>query len=479
MGTASFQFLAFGIVAAIVYNLWGSVLWRQGALLIANVLFLYSFVSDVRGILPFAAFLAAGYAGVWLMEQEWGKRAFVPMLVLTVGAFVWLKKYTILPAASFLSFAYVTIGLSYILFRVLHLIVDTRYGVIAEKMGIVTYLNYVLNFMTLVSGPIQRFEDFEKQHLAKPRPAMDWDLAGEGIHRIVTGFFQVSVLSWLLLMMHKSELAALSAAQMPREKILTALGIAVSYTFYLYFNFAGYISIVIGIGRFFRWKLPENFDRPFSADSFINFWSRWHITLSTWLKTYVYNPLLMGMMRRVNSLEWEPVCSAVALFCTFFLIGVWHGRTSEFVTFGFLQGLGVAGNQVFQVTMGRWLGKKRYKALAADAVYAAFCRGLTFTWFTFSLLWFWGDWKELGRMASVLGLAGIAGAGALLFVGATVCLTAVETVRGWALSVRYNGAPVLTSRYALTVADTAQMAITVCIVLLFATHNPELVYDAF
>ncbi len=94
--------------------------------------------------------------------------------------FVWLKKYEVLPVASFLQFSYVTIGLSYILFRVVHLIVETHADTFAGKIGLVSYLNYTLNFMTLVSGPIQRFEEFEKQQLALVRPPLDWWMAGEG-----------------------------------------------------------------------------------------------------------------------------------------------------------------------------------------------------------------------------------------------------------------------------------------------------------
>jgi alginate O-acetyltransferase complex protein AlgI len=88
-------------------------------------------------------------------------------------------------------------------------------------------------------------------------------------------------------------------------------------------------------------RLPENFDRPFSSDNFLNFWSRWHITLSEWLKTYVHNPLLLNLMRRYPSPALQTCWGVLAVFVTFFLIGVWHGQTLVFVFFGVLQGLGV------------------------------------------------------------------------------------------------------------------------------------------
>jgi D-alanyl-lipoteichoic acid acyltransferase DltB (MBOAT superfamily) len=93
-------------------------------------------------------------------------------------------------------------------------------------------------------------------------------------------------------------LGSLSAQQPFDERVLSTILVAASYPLYLYSNFSGYIDVVIGIARFLRMRLPENFNRPFSSDNFLNFWSRWHITLSEWLKTYVHNPLLLNLMRR-------------------------------------------------------------------------------------------------------------------------------------------------------------------------------------
>jgi hypothetical protein len=85
------------------------------------------------------------------------------------------------------------------------------------------------------------------------------------------------------------------------------------YPFYLYCNFSGYTDVVIGIARFLRIKLPENFDRPFSSLNFLEFWSRWHMTLSNWLKTYVYYPLLMTLMRKFLSRTIEPFLGVILL----------------------------------------------------------------------------------------------------------------------------------------------------------------------
>src|SRR4029077_2686093 len=164
-------------------------------------------------------------------------------------------------------------------------------------------------------------------------------------------------------------------------KVGTAIAIAVAYPLYLYFNFSGYTDIVIGIAGFLRLRLPENFNRPFSSTNFIDFWGRWHITLSAWLKTYVFNPLTKVLMKRFPSAKAQPVIGVVAFFVTFFLIGVWHGQTPAFLIFGVLLGTGVSVNKLFQILMDKWLGHSAYKQLASNSIYCAFSRGRTFTCF--------------------------------------------------------------------------------------------------
>src|SRR5215470_8393756 len=92
MATASFQFLAFVLIAAVVYNLFGSLPWRRTVLLFANLYFLYTFVSNVQGILPLVGFLALGYVGVRLMQNNAAKWVYVILMVLMIAVFVWLKK---------------------------------------------------------------------------------------------------------------------------------------------------------------------------------------------------------------------------------------------------------------------------------------------------------------------------------------------------------------------------------------------------
>jgi alginate O-acetyltransferase complex protein AlgI len=479
MNAASLQFVAFGVLAACVYNLFRSLAWRQWTLLTANVLLLATFARSIYAFLPFFAFLLLGYLGVRVLQSELRGKAFVPLLLLVMVTFVWLKRYAFLPSASFLSFSYVTVGMSYVLFRILHMMIDAHANLLPANVGALSYLNYTLNFMTLVSGPIQKYEDFANQHLASLRLPLTIFKLGEGIHRIIVGFFKVSVLSALLSMLQKDALAALPASPFNGSDVLTASIVAVSYPLYLYFNFSGYMDIVIGIGRFFRFTLPENFDRPFSSDNFISFWSRWHITLSAWLKTYVFNPLLLTSMRRNSIPALDPFLAVPALFVTFFIVGVWHGQTSEFLVFGFLQGFGVAINQLYQILLEKQFGREWYKTLARNPIYVAASRGLTFTWFTFTLFWFWSNWKQMAELTHTMGIQGVVFAFLLIFLVATTSLNLLEALRAWALRITWNGSPVLLSRYALTVLDTSLAVVVLMVVMLLNAPAPDIVYKAF
>ncbi|MBV8069425.1 MAG: hypothetical protein JO270_05935, partial [Acidobacteriaceae bacterium] len=270
MGSASFEFLGFSAAVILVLNLAArSVLWRQAVLLVASIAFLSFFSHAPQAWLPLVAFLACGYASLRAMQSGTGKAGYAPILIGLIFAYVWLKKYTFLPEPLFLSFSYVTLGLSYVFFRVLHVVIDAHDGLIAEPVGVVSYLNYTLNFTTFVSGPIQRYQDFASMQLSPTPPPLDVVVAGEALERIIIGFFKVNVLSLLLAMLQTQALNTLPVDGGFAVNLSKGIVIAAVYPLYLYFNFSGYIDIVIGVARFLRIRLPENFNRPFSADNFL------------------------------------------------------------------------------------------------------------------------------------------------------------------------------------------------------------------
>jgi D-alanyl-lipoteichoic acid acyltransferase DltB (MBOAT superfamily) len=471
----SFTFLAFALVVIAVFHLGRAQRWRQAVLLAANLAFLASFVDRPAALLPYAGFLLLGALGVSARRRlgAWTIWAF-PLLVLIV--FVWLKQYLFVPQRLLLPPGYLLVGLSYVFFRVMHLVIDGWESLPRGARGWLSYLNYVLNFTSLVSGPIQRYDDYQRSEHADTHLTREqaW-LAAE---RVITGFFKVYIVSAVLQFAQQSQVEAFMTAD-AAGRILRGAALTGLYPVYLYFNFSGYTDFVIGIARFLHLELPENFDRPFAAGNFIIFWSRWHMSLSNWFKTYVYTPATLAMMRRSRSPKLEPVIGVAAYFLTFFLVGLWHGQTSEFVFFGFLLGGGVAGNKLYQIGMARVLGRARYQRLTNNPSYAMLMRGLTFTWFAFSSLWFWSSWSQLASFAQRIGFVGGMVALTLVLAVASMLLEALARLGGWMRRPALWGETLLESPY-VRLALALDMIVIVAFAAL-AVHAPrsQIVYQRF
>jgi D-alanyl-lipoteichoic acid acyltransferase DltB (MBOAT superfamily) len=476
--TASFQFVFFGLIAAVLSNLSRSRIWRSIVLMAASLIFLLLLAHHPIVLLPLAGFLLLGYAGIALQQRGWS-RSFVASILAVLFVYVWLKKYTFLPEGIFLHSPYFTLGLSYIFFRVLHLLIETKDNREKQRIGVGAYLLYTLNFTTLVSGPIQRYDEFARDQFASEPIALGPGVIGLQLERIVRGFFKVNVLAMLFNMAREDALAQLFQPLPLSFKLYAAFRLAVVYPFFLYANFSGYIDIVIALARLMRVRLPENFDRPFSAASVLEFWNRWHITLSTWFKAYVYNPLLMALMRRISSRALEPLLGVFCFFVTFFLVGIWHGRTWEFLIFGLLTGGGISTNKLWQLGLARAMGRKRYKALANHFVYAAFGRGLNFVWFAFTLFWFWADWRLIDKVFTALSVARWLGVWLAAWLFAAAVLAFWEWLRAALLSIKTSEGPVLTSRYARVVYASALGLAAFVITILLNQPAPDIVYKAF
>jgi alginate O-acetyltransferase complex protein AlgI len=480
MDSASLKFIGFGLLVAVISNFRPSAVWRSRVLLIANAVFIGLLV-DIRNpvtLIPIAGFLLFGYLGLILIRRGVPKGTIISVLVI-LTIYAWLKKYTFLPESSFLHFAYFTLGLSYIFFRILHLFIET--GSRTERSVITpgNYIAYTLNFTTYVSGPIQNYDDFARYQFALEPLSLDAGVIGLQIERIVRGFFKVNIAAMLFHAVQQDALNQLFEPFGLHVKLVAAFRLALVGPFFLYCNFSGYIDIVIALARLMRLRLPENFNRPFSASSFLDFWSRWHITLSLWLKTYVYNPLLMFLMRRISSPVFTPVLGVFCFFVTFFLVGIWHGRTSEFAVFGVLQGGGVAINKLWQISLTKTLGRKLYKQLAANPAYVAFARGLTFSWFAFTLFWFWADWKQINAILGSIGLIDWIAVWLAIWLSATIVLAAWEPIRSVLLTLSTGNGPIFTNKYARVFYGSLLALASLLITAILNQSTPDLVYKAF
>jgi D-alanyl-lipoteichoic acid acyltransferase DltB (MBOAT superfamily) len=473
MNAPSFQFLGFAVAGAVLFNLSGALVWRRLILLGLNLVFFSLFASGFVAVLPYAAFLLVGFASIGILRVRPSRPLFLLCLALVLFGFFWLKRYTFIPATLSLSFIYTTIGLSYVFFRVLHLVIEVGQGGLKQPVSLLSYLNYTLHFPALISGPIQMYPEYHRQEQQERLP-LDVFAIGQATWRIAVGFFKVFIVSAVLMQAQQAAIAALTPDLPLANRVFHSAIIGAIYPLFLYANFSGYTDFVIGVARLYRFELPENFDNPFVSENFITFWSRWHITLSNWLKTYVYMPLLITFMRRIPSRAAEPYFAVFAYFVTFFLVGAWHGQTSMFLFFGVLQGGGVAMNKLYQIVMTDRLSRKGYRALCGQPVYRALARGLTFTWFAFTLLWFWSSWQQLGGLIGTATLPAFLLGWLLVLVTASVVLALVVAVQDYLAGYSW-----VRTRYTRTVFATGMMTIVLASVAILASPAPDIVYKNF
>lgn len=481
MDFTSSIYLAFIAAIALSFNVWSAPRFRRCLLLIANLAFIASFVQSPVQLAPLAVFLLLGFAATrWV--ARWPNAWILAVTVaLIVGVFVVLKRYAFLPAGIGLSFLYLQIGLSYILFRILQMVIDSAGGEKDARLGPLNYCNFTCNFLSFVSGPIQRSDEYLAQ-LAQISRKVDETLAFAAFHRIIRGFIKLAVVSAVANYLF----AALSAPVLAESTSLSGwrfaeqyAASAVAYTFYLYYNFSGYMDIVIGIGWLLGQNLPENFDRPFSARNIFEFWARWHMTLSEWFKTYLFNPLMKFLAAKVSAPALLPYLGVIGFFVTFFVMGVWHGSTGVFVIYGLVWGAGASLNKLWQVFMSKQLGKKRYKTIGDSFAYSSVARGLLFAFFALSVTGLWVNMQQLSLLQHRLGVAGLT----LALLGTALVATVGGILIDRAGRVLVALAPRLQGLTAAGVVGRnlvlASEVLLIFAVSAFFHKAPEFVYKAF
>jgi membrane protein involved in D-alanine export len=153
----------------------------------------------------------------------------------------------------------------------------------------------------------------------------------------------------------------------------------------LYLNFSGYSDLAVGISKIFLLNIPENFNQPFKARNLQDLWQRWHMSLSSWLKTYLFLPLFKNLFS-ISWLKSRPlIIQPIAIFTTFFIMGIWHGLDNNFLIYGFLQGAGLFCVIFWDNVLKK---KKYYKQYKNNLFISVFSRLITWTYFAFCIALF-------------------------------------------------------------------------------------------
>ena len=279
------------------------------------------------------AFIIYQYALVFIAQRMDSKRL-KPLVMLSILPLVVNKVFAI-TQLHLLAF----IGISYMSFKTIQIMIEISDGLIKEKISVKDYLQFLLFFPTVSSGPIDRSRRFLKE-INEVMPRKDYlELAGDGIYRIVLGLLYKVVLSTYVYQI----LLALSNT----GTVVYSIKYMYLYTLYLFFDFAGYSLMAVGSSNVLGIQTPMNFNKPFLSIDIKDFWTRWHITLSTWLRDFVFSRVLMQVIRKKwfkNRLH----NAAYAYMVNMLVMGFWHGISVSYIAYGFYHGVLMSGFEIYQ-----------------------------------------------------------------------------------------------------------------------------------
>ncbi len=209
------------------------------------------------------------------------------------------------------------IGISFYTFQILSYTVDVYRGTVPAQRNFINLAAYVTMFPQLIAGPIVRYSDVEKQLTERTHSIAK---ASEGVRRFVCGLSKKIFIANIL-----GELAGLFLAS-KEQSVLFCWIYAAAYSLQIYFDFSGYSDMAVGLGKIFGFDFMENFNYPYISSSITEFWRRWHISLGSWFRDYVYIPLGGN---RVSKLLWFR-----NIFIVWMLTGFWHGANWNFIVWG-------------------------------------------------------------------------------------------------------------------------------------------------
>ncbi len=348
--TSQVFLLGFLPIVLLLYYVTADRALRQAEVILASLVF-YAWW-DIR----FVPLLVGLTLANWLIVRAWAR--WRPPLLLELGMALNLAALALFKYANFLGEnlaallnlpfhpwdIVLPLGISFFVFQKLSYLIDLKRGD-RHVYGLLDFAMFVTFFPQLIAGPIVRHNEIVPQFAASPRRPEMWENLSRGFVLFLIGALKKVGIADVAGRAADGLFA--QAGQAPLNGA-AAWAAAAAFGLQIYFDFSGYSDMAIGLGRMFGFSLPFNFDAPYRATSIRDFWRRWHMTLSRFLRDYVYIP--MGGNRVP---EWRQAANVVA---TMLLGGLWHGANWTFVAWGGLHGMALAVNSAWD-RRGWWFPK--------------------------------------------------------------------------------------------------------------------------
>jgi alginate O-acetyltransferase complex protein AlgI len=252
------------------------------------------------------------------------------------------------------------LGLSYISLQVISYLIDVRTGTIEPEQSLVSFAFYILMFPKLLVGPIVRYSAVAQQ---LEQPTISPDEIAYGVRRFIIGFAKKVLIADVLAKVVNSVFVLPIASLGPQAAWLALI----SYGLQIYYDFSGYSDMAIGLASMMGVRFGENFNYPYIAQSIGEFWRRWHISLSSWFRDYVFYPLERRRLPMIGR--------ALNIMVVFLLTGLWHGLTVSYIAWGLLHGALLAIETLF---LNKWL-----KIVARPIRHLYLISALLLTWLIF------------------------------------------------------------------------------------------------
>lgn len=376
----SFTFFIFFSLFGLVYFLSGQKL-KMLLLLLASVIF-YSF-SGIFGLLILGALTVFNYyTGIWIEKSENKNFPLSIAVILNIAVLFLFKFYNFFftEVNSLFSLFEISIsfpmlqlimpvGISYFILQAIGYNVDIQREMQSPERNFLVFANYFLFFPKALQGPVDRPRLLMPQFYEEKE--FDYSRITSGLRLIAWGLFKKLVIADRLGIFVGEVYGNLHEYSGP---LLLLAGFF--YTFQLYADFSGYMDMALGVSVILGFSMFRNFNKPFGATSVTDFWKRWHISLSTWLYEYVFNPV--SLYKR----NWGIWGMVFAVFITFLLSGLWHGASWIFIWWGMLNGIALG----YEIVTAKWR-KKIFKKFSKSTA-RRLSIGITFTFtilsFTFA-----------------------------------------------------------------------------------------------
>ncbi len=398
--------------------------FKNFVLLIASLLF-YAWGEPVYVFLMLFSILLGYFTGI-IMEKsmEKGWRVFAPGRILAGSVFVFVALFVYFKYTDFfisningltgsdiplLKIA-LPIGISFYTFQIISYLVDVYRKDVPAQKNIINMAAYVSMFPQLIAGPIVRYKDVSEQLTERK---ITWEMLEAGITRFIIGLSKK-----ILIANELGELCSLFRDSQDKSVLFYWL-YAVAFMLHIYFDFSGYSDMAIGLGKILGFTFPENFNYPYIAGSITDFWRRWHMTLGSWFRDYLYIPLGGN---RVSKIKWFR-----NIFIVWMFTGIWHGAAWNFLFWGLYFA-------VLLIVEKKWLLKTLGKSKWFKHIYLLFFVLISFVIFNAPDMW--TAFEDIGRLfgagdipfASTESLYYAKSYGVTMFIGIIGCMPVIPWI---------------------------------------------------